>query len=701
MAVLIFPVPTSTTLNGGESRVLSADDTSTFPSDDVEVWSWHANIGSLANIHDNQATWTAPDATPVEQSATITASVEHSSSPNVTTLGTIGFTVRAEPSTPSLPNILDQTATVGTSFSITLPASSLGNPPLTYSVTGLGNGLSFNSNNRQISGTPNSEGTLNITYTATDVDNESDSSSFDINIASMSEPDVEPVLPSISRYNVVGGGFTTILPGIVSGTTPITYSVSESDLNGQIDSFSASTREITVSANNIPSTFTITYTATNDAGSDSVDVDFRFTSTPPVDTAPVLSITIGYSSENQSQTVTLPAATSGTTPITYSVSENDADGSITSFNADTRQIVVRIPNAPANFQITYTATNDVGSDSETVQFARTAPDVSSPSFPTNVGPYSRVGAGDISVTLPIASGGASPLVYSADESDPDGSISSFDASTRAIIVNIPTPPATVTVTYTVTDADSRQDEAMVDFNATVVFMSPVLPTSIGPYSSENQSQTVTLPAATSGTTPITYSVSENDADGSITSFDASTRIIVVSIPNVPATLTVVYRAENSVGATSNMVQFLREVAPMVSTLTLPNVSNISRTLGGPVYSNALPAASGGTSPYTYSVSGRPSFLGFNSSTRRFTGIESQTGTWNLIYRVRDSSSPQQSASRSFSYRVSSPAPTIIPRIRVGANGSFMNGNPSLGVGGVWRDATFWVAKDGSWQRAEF
>ncbi|MGA0558187.1 family 78 glycoside hydrolase catalytic domain [Larkinella sp. VNQ87] len=70
---------------------------------------------------------------------------------------------------PVAPGIGPLTATVGQAFTTTLAAfTDPENGPLTYSLTGLPGGLSFNTGNRTISGTPTASGTHTLTYSATD-----------------------------------------------------------------------------------------------------------------------------------------------------------------------------------------------------------------------------------------------------------------------------------------------------------------------------------------------------------------------------------------------------------------------------------------------------------------------------------------------------------------------------------------------------
>ena len=69
-----------------------------------------------------------------------------------------------------------------------LDAATGGNAPLSYSVSGLPPGLSFDSDSRTISGTPAAlaDGVTSVgfevTYTVTDADDQSDSETFTITV---------------------------------------------------------------------------------------------------------------------------------------------------------------------------------------------------------------------------------------------------------------------------------------------------------------------------------------------------------------------------------------------------------------------------------------------------------------------------------------------------------------------------------------
>ena len=82
---------------------------------------------------------------------------------------------------------------------------------------------------------------------------------------------------------------------------------------------------------------------------------------------------------------------------------------------------------------------------------------------------------------------------------------------------------------------------------------------------------------------------------------------------------------------------------------------------GAAYSSAV-AASGGSTPYTYSAGNLPSGLSINSGTGAITGTPAQNslGTWSATVKVTDSTQPSsQSATAGLSIKISA-APSTPP-----------------------------------------
>ena len=183
--------------------------------------------------------------------------------------------VIAADSFPVLPSLSNRTGIVGASISsFTLPAATGGDTPLEYTVSGLPSGLSFNSNTRRVTGTPTTAQTRTVTYTVEDDDGDTDSQVFTFTIDAPTTPDL--VISNISRSptgDVEPGDSVTFNVTVrndgdgSSGAGTIRYyrssnsSVTTSDTQVGTDTFSAlppgatSNESLTVSVPTTPGTY--------------------------------------------------------------------------------------------------------------------------------------------------------------------------------------------------------------------------------------------------------------------------------------------------------------------------------------------------------------------------------------------------------------------------------------------------------------
>ena len=257
----------------------------------------------------------------------------------------ITATTTAADTTPVLAVVADQSATVGTPFTFTLPAATSGNPPVTYVVTGRPSWLAFNATTRVLSGTPTAAATSALTYTATDDDGDAASRSFDL-VASAALPDA-PVAAFTHVVSDLAVQFTD-----TSTNTPSSWAWTFGDGNS---STAQSPSHTYASAG----TRTVTLTATNAGGADSFSAQVT-TTAPDLDpTAPDVgaqTATVGTAF-----TATLPVGTGGDPPLSYSVS---GEPSWASFNATTR-VLSGTPDAAGTHHLTYTVEDDDGDTDDT------------------------------------------------------------------------------------------------------------------------------------------------------------------------------------------------------------------------------------------------------------------------------------------------------------------------------------------------
>ena len=127
----------------------------------------------------------------------------------------------------------------------------------------------------------------------------------------------------------------------------------------------------------------------------------------------------------------------------------------------------------------------------------------------------------------------------------------------------------------------------------------------------------------------------------------------VATVNPRGLVTAVGLGTATITATLNGVSGSTTLSVLTNPLTITTQSLPNGTVGTS-YTTTL-AASGGTTPYTWSISGGalPGGLTLNSSTGNISGTPTAAGTFNLTARVTDSGSPQASATAPFTITISS------------------------------------------------
>ena len=182
-----------------------------------------------------------------------------------------------------------QTISDGRSDALPEVADDSGNEPITYSVSGLPDGVIFADDTRQLAGTAPMIGSYPITYIATDDDGDTASLSFTVTV----EADTMPSLPAVANVTVKEGQMWRFqLPAATGGNGALTYTVAGDIGSLSVPSaFTARTRYIQATIptdvlddNDDSETFELTYTVVDtykkSGGTDSVEVKFKVTVTP-------------------------------------------------------------------------------------------------------------------------------------------------------------------------------------------------------------------------------------------------------------------------------------------------------------------------------------------------------------------------------------------------------------------------------------
>ncbi len=365
----------------------------------------------------------------------------------------------------------DQTWVNGSAVTLTLPQATGGNGTLTYSIErtgsgeeGLPAGLDFTASTREISGTLNVRGQLPVTatytYKVTDDDGDTDTRTFSITIEADTEPSFGgQSIPDQIYIQGTTANLPVTLPAATGGNGTLTYSLVPKLPDGLI--FTPATREITGTPTTATSETDYTYTVA-DLDGDTDEIEFNIT----VRTEPNTMPTFGSESIDNKVYIngitavmeTLPEATSGNAPLTYSLTPALPAG--LDFTPATQVISGTPTTATSETDYTYTVT-DADNDTDKLEFSITVEEDSEPDFSvTTIEDQVYMGR---SIRLPVATGGNAPLVYSITPPLPPGL--RLDRNTGVISGTPASASSERTYTYTVTDRNGDMKELTFRFSA--------------------------------------------------------------------------------------------------------------------------------------------------------------------------------------------------------------------------------------------
>jgi hypothetical protein len=564
--------------------------------------------------------------------STVAVTVTDSTNPtHLTATANLSITIIAPPSitTTSLPG-----GVVGSAYNATVAATG-GTTPYTWSATGLPAGLSIDAASGAITGTPTTAGSSTVTITVTDSSNPahlSASKTLSINIAGQLAITTTS-LPS----GVVNTAYAGVTLAATGGVTPYTWSAtglpagltlnaSTGQIAGTPTTATTNTVTITVTDSSNPAHLTATTTL-------SITITGQLTIT--TSSLPSGVVNTAYPG------VTL-AATGGATPYTWSATGLPAGLTL---NASTGQIS-GTPTAAGVNTVAITVTDSSSPSHLTATANLTLTVIAPPSITTTSLPGGVVGA-SYNATL-NASGGTTPYTWSATGL-PAGL--SIDPSSGAI-TGTPTASGASTVSITVTDSTNPTHlSATKNLSITIVAQLAITTTSL-PSGVTGTAYNATVNAS-GGTTPYTWSATGLPAGLTI---NASTGAISGS-PTAAGTSTVSITVTDStspthLSATKNLSLTIAAQLTITTTSPLP---------GGSVdapYSTTI-AASGGTTPYTWSATGLPAGLSIDPSTGAISGTPTTAGAATVAVTVSDSASSKQTATKNFSLTISPPVPAVI------------------------------------------
>ena len=601
-------------------------------------------------------------------------------------------------------------------------------PTEIYSISPLPAGLTFDAATRVLTGTPPAIGTSTLTYEVRDAGSPPSLNRFATTTFAISVTANADTAPAFANdalilrqfYNQQTMITPLTFPEATGGNGPLTYT-----LTGSIGLVPGLPAGLTFDGTARPPTLTgtpnirmddfnfgiFTYRVTDGDGniaetdSDTLEVDITVSMPQPaLDFSPMIgigaepsgdSVVLYYPLGRPITPTTFPAPISGTAPYTYG-----ASGALSPlglyFDLSTRfvrGVLTGTPTTAGVVQFGYHA-RDSATPSATASVLVTIiicetggvadggtacprPAYTTFSFPTPPGPPTdQVFPSDRPITpltLPEPIGGYSttnPIYYYEVVSGLPAGLR-FDPTNR-VIFGTPTMVGTTTVNYRVSHAGDRRtrsltvsfDIVVMEADATPAFAADtVIP--VQRYFVGTTISTLTLPQATGGTAPLTYTLARVSGGSGLPAgltFDAAARPpTITGTPTeqtgaptgVAFAYTVTDGDGNTAASDSDTLFFTLEVSntgqsdlafPRTTGLgATPNSGNITLYYrsGQPITPVTFPAATGGTTPYTYSMGTGtlPGGLTFDASVRVLSGTPNVAGVSRFVYVVTDSAAP--------------------------------------------------------------
>ena len=575
--------------------------------------------------------------------------VSDSNSPAITSSKT--FTLVVDPLPALVATLLTSTQSLTVNVgpvSFTPVSGSGGYGTLSYSISPtLSAGLSFNTTNGVVSGTPTAlKSSTFYTVTVTDQASQTKTQVFNLTVSAQSISVTTNIASRVLVKNVStsftpvsgSGGYGTLAYSI-SPTLPtgITINTSTGAITG------TPTDSLTLTR------YTVTVTdSTQQSATGSFDLTVNNPATLHADASVVQQDLV----QNIAATTFIPVSGSGGYgSYTYSISPSVPSG--LSFVSTTGEIkgtpTSYTPNGTA---VTYTVSVSDQAAQTTTNTFKILVKTQTLTATQSVSAITLTKGVAITPTKPVtAGGGTGSYTYSIDPSVTSLGLS-FNTST-GVISGTPTSTSVLS-SYNITVTDTLSQTASSTTSITINNPPALTTTSVFDSKSFYRSTTSSIVSftpvtATGGYGSITFTINPSLPTG--LSFASNGQI-----SGIPSTLstskTYVITAQDAVGQTSSK-DFALEVVPPVLTVT---TAVASKTVTRSLPSSFTPVTySGGTPPTVYTVSpSLPSGLGINSSTGVVSGTPTTTST-QTQYTVTVTDSLGVVGSSSFYLTVAAPA----------------------------------------------
>ena len=516
---------------------------------------------------------------------------------------------------------------VGTAYSLTL-ASSGGTGPRTWTLVSgtLPAGLSL-STQGVISGTPNTAGTSSFRIRVTALT--SGEKDFTLQINTPVTVTTASPMPQATQ----GGGYSQTLTAS-GGEAPYMWSLVSGSLPNGLSRSGATISGIPTQTGS--STFTVRVTDSSNPAQTSplksltiVVVQLTVTTVSP--------LPVGMSGTAYSQSL---AAANGTAPYNWTLTSGSLPAGLTLSNTGT---ISGTPNATGTSNFTVRVTDGstpsvIAQKSFALQVLPALTITTSSPLPSGIlaAPYSQ----NLS-----ASGGTGPYTFSIVSGSLPPGLSLSGSTISGTSTGVTTANFTVQVSDSNTPPFTSNKAFVVDIILPPGIPVSIITTSSLPAGAPGIAYSQTL-AATGGVTPYSWAVIAGSLPAGLTLTGAT----ISGTPTTGGSSNFTIRvADSSAPPQTFQRSFTVSIAPAlgITTSSLPSAST------GIAYSQTL-AATGGTTPYSWSIVAGVLPAGLTISGATISGTPTAVTFANFTVRVTDSGTPQQTTQRDLSISVGTP-----------------------------------------------
>jgi hypothetical protein len=591
-------------------------------------------VGALSSQTVTSATYTAPTSgTGGTATLTVTSAADTSKS------ATINITVTAPPkiTTTSL-----AASTEGSAYNQSVVVAG-GAGALTYSVStgSLPAGLTLNSSSGAITGTPTGpNGSVNFTVKVTDASAAGAQSATQALSLSVNLPPAPQISTTSLPADVEGTAYSQAL-AVTGGLAPFTYSISSGSLPAGLALAAAGTISGTPTGPTGTANFTLKVTDSSNPAQSATQALSIATNLPPAPHITTTSLPGATEFSSYSQSI----AATGYALLAYSISSGSLPAGL-AINSSTGAITGSPtgPNGTANFTVKVTDnSNPTQSATQALGIAVSLP--AAPAITTTSLPNAIVG-GNYSQAISFT-GGHPPFTWSISSGTLPANLG-INASTGAISGTAGSTTGTSNFTVKLVDSSNPAQSATQALSISVVTGPLTVTPATLPTGALNEVYPNTNLGASGGAPPYTWSITSGSLPTGLNPLSSTGQIS--GTPTAAGTFNFTAQVKDSTNATATgNFSIVVNPALAISTTSLPG-----GTVGTPYPSTNL-TATGGVTPYAWSISAGSLPAGLTLTSGAISGQPTTAGTVNFTVQVVDAAGGVRTAPLSI---VVSPAPPL-------------------------------------------